>query len=131
MIVSVDIEVLSSQVNKLRELVETYHADMAAAADVSSYSGIPEISKFNSPLNESVSLLMEDYDKVAASMLELVEELRLALTDFETVDAEEAEKFEQLTGDLDSIESSMSTEVAMIPAPVSGGGRVGQQYSIV
>ena len=110
MIVSVDIDVLSSQIKKLSELVDTYHTDMEAAADVSKYSGIREINQFDVPLNNAVSLLIEDYNKVAAAMLELVEHLQMTLADFEATDAEEAEKFEQLTGDLASIESSMTGE---------------------
>lgn len=132
MIVSVDIEVLSSQVNSIRAFMESYHADMSAAADVESFAGIPEITKFNEPLNNSVTLMMAEYEKVAASMLELVEQLRVALADFETVDAQEAAAFEQLTNDLDGIETSMSSEVTVVPAPVlGGGGRAGQYYSAV
>lgn len=132
MIVSVDIDVLSSQINKLSELVDTYRADMETAADVSKYSGIPEIYKFNDPLNNAVSLLIEDYNKVSAAMLELVEHLRATLADFEATDAEEAERFEQLTGDLDSIESTMSGEVKLVAATGTGGGGAGgSNYTIM
>ena len=135
MIVSVDIDVLSSQIKKLSELVDTYHTDMEAAADVSKYSGIREINQFDVPLNNAVSLLIEDYNKVSAAMLELVEHLRATQADFEATDAEEAERFEQLTGDLASIESSMTGEVKLVPAKGIargvGGGGGGPYYSIM
>lgn len=130
MIVGVDIDVLSSQVNSLREFMETYHEDMKKAADLSTYSGIEALTKFNNPLNEAVALLVADYDKAAASMLELVEQLRATITDFEAVDAQEATVLEQLTDDLDGIETAMSTSVDVIPAS-GGGSSVLSTYSIM